>query len=395
MNTELSLWTKKILILIGIAGALYTLYILNWLVIILLIAAFITIIINPLVVKGEKYNVPAWLTVIGVYIVIIILGSIVIWTIIPIVATYISDTTTLIINWTNTAQSIYLTEWIAGFHFHPYIVRVIEFSLGKENLTHTLDIIKQNAWNIQTFLTSQISSLTTGWLSLVSTVGWVFAEWILIGITAFFMIIERREIGRFIIDISPAHVDKYLQNHYIQIQWVCNAWIKASLILCLSIFVTTYVGLMLAQMIFGFDTERIFTLALISGIMEFIPYVWPILALIPALIIWLGISWEAALVLTGLYLIIQQFENNILVPYVMSKNLNISPFLVFIVMLMGATLGWILGIILAIPIAGVCRVVYIEYKKSQWDNSSEGELEDKTEWTGTIKKQKSRKNWQL
>ncbi len=69
--------------------------------------------------------------------------------------------------------------------------------------------------------------------------------------------------------------------------------------------------------------------------------------------------------LTILYLTIQQFENNILVPYVMSKNLNLSPFLVFFVMLAGASLGGILGIILAIPVAGVCRVVYIEYKKNR------------------------------
>ncbi len=365
MNTELWLWTKKIIIAIWIASILYILFILKWLVIILLIAGFITLITNPLVVKGEHYRIPAWLTIIGVYVVIIILGSIVIGTIIPIVGTYISDTTTLIINWANTAQWIYTREWIAGFHFHPYIVRAIEFMLGQENLAHTLDIIKQNAGSIQTFLTSQISSLTTWWISIVSTVGGVVAEWILIGITAFFMILERREIWRFIIDIAPDNIEKYLKNHYIQIQWVCNAWIKASLILCLSIFVTTYIGLYIVQIIFDFDTDRTFTLALISGIMEFIPYVGPILALIPALIIGLGISWEAAIVLTVLYLVIQQIENNVLVPYVMSKNLDLSPFLVFIVMLAGASLWWILWIILAIPVAWVTRVVYIEYKKNK------------------------------
>jgi predicted PurR-regulated permease PerM len=388
MNTELTTWIKKILILIWITSLLYLLFILKELVIILLISGFITLIINPLVVRWERYRIPAWLTVIGVYIVIIILGSIVIWTIIPIVGSYISDTTTLIITWANTAQSVYLKEWLSGFHFHPYIVQVIDFTLGKENLAHTLDIIKQNAGNIQTFLTTQISTLTTGGISLVSTVGGVVAEWILIGITAFFMILERKQIGKFIINISPKNIDKYLQNHYIQIQWVCNSWIKASLILCVSIFVTTYIWLIIAQSIFDFDTERTFTLALISGIMEFIPYVGPILALVPALIIGLGISWEAAAVLTILYLIIQQFENNVLVPYVMSKNLDLSPFLVFIVMLAGASLGGILGIILAIPVAWVCRVIYIEYKKNQ---TSTGIIDkDTTDEEGTqTKKQKT------
>jgi predicted PurR-regulated permease PerM len=55
-------------------------------------------------------------------------------------------------------------------------------------------------------------------------------------------------------------------------------------------------------------------------------------------IIGLGISWKVAFIIVVLYVIIQQTENNILVPYVMSKSLDLSPFFVFIVMLLGASL---------------------------------------------------------
>jgi predicted PurR-regulated permease PerM len=47
----------------------------------------------------------------------------------------------------------------------------------------------------------------------------------------------------------------------------------------------------------------------------------------------------------------------------MSRSLDLSPFLVFIVMIAGATIGWILGIILAVPIAAIARVIYMNYKK--------------------------------
>jgi predicted PurR-regulated permease PerM len=119
----------------------------------------------------------------------------------------------------------------------------------------------------------------------------------------------------------------------------------------------TYIGLYILEFFVGgvfiedFVLEKKFTLALIGGIMEFIPYIGPLLALIPAVIIGLGISWKVAIFITLLYLIIQRIENDALVPYVMSKALNLSPFLVFVVMMMGATLGGILGIILAVPIA--------------------------------------------
>ena len=87
------------------------------------------------------------------------------------------------------------------------------------------------------------------------------------------------------------------------------------------------------------------------------------MAFIPAFIIGLGISWKAAFVIIGLYIAIQFTENNFLVPKIMSKALDLSPFLVFVVMLAGASLGGILGIILAVPIAGVARVIYGEYRK--------------------------------
>lgn len=127
----------------------------------------------------------------------------------------------------------------------------------------------------------------------------------------------------------------------------------------------TYIGLTIVQYVFGFQVDQAFTLALISGIMEFIPYVGPIISFVLAVIIGLGISWKAALILGVLYLIVQQVEGNFLVPYVMSKSLDLSPFFVFIVMLIGGSLGGILGIVLAVPIAGVCKVVYSEYMKNR------------------------------
>lgn len=94
------------------------------------------------------------------------------------------------------------------------------------------------------------------------------------------------------------------------------------------------------------------------------------MALIPAAIIGLGISWKVALGIVALYLIIQRIENDFLVPYVMSKALDLSPFLVFVVMLTGASLGGVLGIILAVPVAGVVRVIYREHmrmRENKWE----------------------------
>ena len=66
--------------------------------------------------------------------------------------------------------------------------------------------------------------------------------------------------------------------------------------------------------------------------MEFVPYLGPIISAIPALVVALSISWEVTLVTLVLYIAIHQLENNVFVPIIMSKSLDLSPFYIFIVM---------------------------------------------------------------
>lgn len=110
MSNELILWIKKILILIIILAIGYTLYLLQSLLLVLLISAFITILITPLIDLLEKKHIHASITIIGVYVSIIIIGSVVASTVIPIIITYVSETVSSIIAWANAAQGIYAQQ---------------------------------------------------------------------------------------------------------------------------------------------------------------------------------------------------------------------------------------------------------------------------------------------
>ena len=99
--------------------------------------------------------------------------------------------------------------------------------------------------------------------------------------------------------------------------------------------------------------EKQVAVAFIAGLTEVIPLLGPFIALIPALIISFTLGWEAFVAVLILYFIIQRLENNFLVPVVMSKQLNISPFTVLLVMLVGATIFGIVGILLAVPLTSI------------------------------------------
>lgn len=133
-------------------------------------------------------------------------------------------------------------------------------------------------------------------------------------------------------------------------------WLTSQLLLCLFIFGMTLIGLLILA-IFGIGLPNIFSLAIIAWLTEMIPYVWPLLGSVPALLVWTLNHWLAGFIwVWALFFIIQWTENNILIPWIMNKTLWVSSLLIFICMLVGAsTLGFI-GIILAVPIAIIISI---------------------------------------
>ncbi len=91
--------------------------------------------------------------------------------------------------------------------------------------------------------------------------------------------------------------------------------------------------------------------------MEFIPYIGPFLALLPALAIVASMGITPVVSILILYIIIQQAENNIIVPMVMSKTLHLPPFLIILMMTVMASLFGIAGILLAIPFAAILQIL--------------------------------------
>jgi predicted PurR-regulated permease PerM len=88
-----------------------------------------------------------------------------------------------------------------------------------------------------------------------------------------------------------------------------------------------------------------------------IPYIGPLIGAAPAVIVALTISTKMLLLVITVNLIIQIVEGNILSPNIVGKSLNLHPILIIIALLAGEAIGGIIGLILAVPILAVCKVV--------------------------------------
>lgn len=132
-------------------------------------------------------------------------------------------------------------------------------------------------------------------------------------------------------------------------------WALASLILMVIVGVLSGLGLWLI----GVPNPILF--GIIAGFGEGVPTIGPILSAIPPMLVSLADAPDKVLWVAVLFLVVQQIENNILVPMIMASRLNLHPVsILFFVLALGAIVG-LLGAILAVPAAIITKVCFEEF----------------------------------
>jgi predicted PurR-regulated permease PerM len=98
------------------------------------------------------------------------------------------------------------------------------------------------------------------------------------------------------------------------------------------------------------DIKNALLLSVLAGLFEIIPVFGPILSAIPAILMaFVGGGITSAVLVTGLYIIVQQFENHLIYPLVVKKVVGVSPIIVIIALIIGYKLAGFLGIVLSVP----------------------------------------------
>lgn len=128
-------------------------------------------------------------------------------------------------------------------------------------------------------------------------------------------------------------------------------WLKGKLLAMLVVFALTAIGLA----IMGIPLWL--TLAIIAGLLNFIPNFGPLIAMIPAVLIAFMQGPNTALLVAGLYMFVQVLESNFITPNIQKKLIQIPPALIIIAQLMMGvfTGGW--GLVLATPLVAIIMVI--------------------------------------
>jgi predicted PurR-regulated permease PerM len=284
------------------------------------VALLIMTILNPLVTRLSKYKIPRAASVLLAY---LILFGVVGFSISAIVPPLAEQTTSFINN---------LPQFINNLGF--------SFLINDQ-------VIQQLVSQVAA-LPSELAKLT---VSLFSNAVSVVA----VLVFAFYLLLERdkldTQLGHLFGQKKRQEVGKFID----LLEKSLGGWARAQLTLMLIIGTASYIGLRLIGIPFALP------LAILAGVLEIVPYIGPVVAAVPAVLIGFGLSPLQGIAVGALAFLIQQLENYLFVPKIMQKSAGVSPIVTLFALAIGFRLAGIVGFLIAIPIFIALRLVIAEY----------------------------------
>jgi predicted PurR-regulated permease PerM len=243
--------------------------------------------------------------------------------------------------------------------------QVLDLIPGARDLVADFDIAEQLSGIVSqvfgvvgqaVFVFRQVIGLLSGILDVL-----------MILLLALYITTDGPRIGRYLRAFLPPDRHEQAARVTARIFVRLGGWVSGQLLLCVIIGFVSWLGLTLIGVPYAV------VLALIAGIMEAVPNVGPLIAAVPAVIVAALYSPWQALLVAILYLLIQQLENYVIVPRVMSKAVELHPLAVLLALMVGGELMGVLGAVLAVPVTAAISVIVDEIRAERLAPSVDAE----------------------
>jgi len=314
------------------------LFILRDLVLVLIAAVVIASAIEPMVRWFKKYKIGRLPSVVIIY---IILAFLFIAAFYFLFVPLLNETSSLFSNLPSYLSSANLWTPLGENTFlgSQQFVRDLSANFSVQDVVNQVQIIT--------------SSLSAGIFSALSLVFGGALSFFLIIILSFYLAVQEDGIKNFLKTITPIDNRAYVLDLWSRAENKIGLWFQGQILLVVIIAVLTYLGLTLVGI------EHSLLLAILAGLFEIIPLFGPILAAIPAIAIaFLTGGIGPALIVVAFYVIIQQFENQLIYPLVVKKVVGVPAIVVILAFIAGGTLVGFLGILLSVPVAAIMMELF-------------------------------------
>ncbi len=329
-TTSISINTGTIVRVVLVLLCVYLLWFLRDLALVVLTSIVIASFVESTVPHFKKIGINRVLGIVLLYFVSIIILAGVFYLFAPLLITEIYNFAT------------FISTYIPGVSFLNYFQNAA-FSGAKE----IVSTLGSNFSIASLFSVSKafILNLSGGFFQTLSvTFGSVF-NFVLIILMSFYLSIQEKGIENFLRLIFPIQHENYVVDLWERSSRKIGFWVRGQMLIGLVVGVLIYLILSLLGI------EYALLLAIITGVMEMVPY-GILVALIPTFAFsYLSNGLGSALMVTGAYIIVHQFEVFLFSPLIIKRIVGLSPIVIILSVLIGFELGGFWGAILAIPVA--------------------------------------------
>jgi len=199
----------------------------------------------------------------------------------------------------------------------------------------------------------QIGQLGSQLVGLPLTIVSTAFDVLLVIIISIYWILAGPSLRKFALSLFPFERQGKADSVMSEMGQTMGGYVRGIAINASLIFVMAFIGLSII------GVQYALVLALIAGILDIVPIVGPIIATIPIVGVALLDSPTTAIITLIFWIVIQQIESYVLMPYVMQAQAEVPPLLVLLAIFWGGSVGGILGALVAIPVAGALRVFFL------------------------------------
>lgn len=209
------------------------------------------------------------------------------------------------------------------------------------------------------------ANVSEGFLPTLSVFFGGAVSFVLIIVLSFYLAVQEDGIAKFLGIVTPIKHEAYVIGLWRRAQEKIGLWMQGQLLLAVLVGLLVYLGLTVLGI------ENALALAFLAAVLETIPLFGPIIAAIPAVAAaYLSGGVQSGLLVIGLYLIIQQFENHLFYPLVVKKIVGVPPILVILSLIIGAKLAGFLGVLLSVPLATTVMEYFNDLQRRKISTSS-------------------------
>ena len=311
-------------------------------------ASVIAMILNPLSKKLE-HVLPRGLAILASYLLVLLVVAAIALVLANPVANQVNHFSNNIPTYINQANRTLDTiqTWLNHHGVRVHIKRQGQSALT--SLEHTLT---KSSGSIVSFSRDVLGKAISFGIDLVLTF-----------VLSVYLLVYARQIGQLVRRIMPPGDGTPGDDFPLLTQRAVSGYVRGQLLFSLVMGASATLALYLFGLIGLFPEGRTlaFFFGAFYGLMEFIPYVGPIVGPIPAVLVALFTNPISAIWVVGLFVVLQQLEGHLVAPQVFRLSLRINPILVILALLIGFHLYGIVGALLALPVASVIRqtIVYL------------------------------------